>query len=237
MNKIGVVLSGCGVKDGTEIHEAVLTLLYLDQTGAEIICMAPDIPQRVVINHLSGEEMNEQRNVLIESARIARGNIKNIKDVDPNELDAVIFPGGFGAALNLSSFGKEGISCTVNHEIGKLIKDMHSLGKPLGFLCIAPAVAAKVLGGLELKNKVRLTIGSDKGTADAIHQLNAIHESKTVDDICVDLENKVVSTPAYMVGPGVKNIAKGIEKLVHEIMALVNSGRVTTHSDKQHLVV
>jgi len=217
MTKVGVVLAGSGVKDGSEIHEAVLTLLYLDQSGVETVCMAPDIEQTKVTNHLTGETVNEKRNVLIESARIARGNIKNIKDVDIRSLDAIIFPGGFGAALNLSKFGIEGVNCYVNPDVEILIKEAYSLKKVLGFICISPAsLAARVLGG----NKVKVTIGTDPSTALAVNKMGAIHQDCKVDDIIVDLENKIVTTPAYMLGESIKDIAKGIEKLVKEVVKL-----------------
>jgi len=217
MTKVAVVLSGCGVKDGSEIHEAVLSLLYLDQAGVEIVCMAPNIEQARVINHLTGSTMNEKRNVLVESARIARGNIKNIKDVDIRSLDAIIFPGGLGAALNLSTFGVEGKNCSVNHDVETLIKEAYSLKKVLGFICISPAsLASRVLG----KNKVKITIGTDPATISTVTSMGAIHEISKVDDIVVDLDNKVVSTPAYMLGSSIKDIATGIEKLVKEVVRL-----------------
>ncbi|GIW23254.1 MAG: glutamine amidotransferase [Candidatus Sericytochromatia bacterium] len=215
--KVGVILSGCGFKDGTEIHEAVFTLLFLDKEGVEYICMAPDVEQTFVVNHLTGERTNEKRNVLVESARIARGNIKNIKDVNPEELDAVILPGGFGAALNLCSFGTEGKNMSVNPEIERFIKKSHSLGKPLGFICISPVIAAKVLGN----EHVKLTIGNDKATAEVIESFGAKHENKNTDDISVDEKYKVVSTPAYMLGPGPKDVANGIEKLVKKVLSLI----------------
>lgn len=216
MPKVGVVLSGCGFKDGAEIHESVFTLLYLDQAGAEIVCMAPNIEQRMVVNHLNGEQSSESRNVLVESARIARGEIKDIKDVDVKSLDAVIFPGGFGAALNLSNFGLGEADVVVDEAVDKFIKQAKEFKKPLGFICIAPAVAAKSIG-----DHVKLTIGNDKGTANRLAALGAVHENRAVDDIVVDHEHKVVSTPAYMLGPGPKDVAKGIEKLVKEVLKMV----------------
>lgn len=222
MLKIGVVLSGCGFQDGAEIQESVFTLYHLDHAGVEIECMAPNINQSKVVNHLTGEAANETRNVLVESARIARGNIKDIKAVNLNELDAVIFPGGFGAALNLSDFALKGAEATVNDDVDNLIREMHKMGKPLGFICISPVVAAKVLGN-EVEHKLKLTIGNDKDTAQAIHDMNAVHEAATVDDAVVDLENRVISTPAYMLGPGPRDIYKGIEKLVRQVLIMAES--------------
>lgn len=215
--KVGVILSGCGFKDGAEIHEAVFTLLYLDKEGAEYICMAPDIDQTFVVNHLTGENTNEKRNVLVESARIARGNIHNINDVNVEELDAVILPGGFGAALNLCSFGTQGKDMSINPDIENFLKKAHSLGKPLGFICIAPVIAAKVLGN----ENIKLTIGNDKGTAEAIESFGAKHENKNTEEITVDENYKVVSTPAYMLGPGPKDVANGIEKLVKKVLSFI----------------
>jgi enhancing lycopene biosynthesis protein 2 len=217
MAKIGVVLSGCGFKDGAEIQEAVLTLYFLDRAGAEVVCMAPDINQHHTVNHLTGETVNETRNVLVESARIARGNIKNIKEVNVRDLDAVIFPGGFGAALNLSDFGLNGSNSSVNKDVENLIKEVHTLRKTLGFICISPAVCARVLG-----NSVKVTIGNDEGTANEINKTGAIHQNKEVDEICVDLESKVVSTPAYMFDSTPSKVGEGIEKLVNKVIELSN---------------
>jgi len=214
--KIGVLLSGCGVYDGSEIHEAVLTMLFLDQAGAEIICMAPDIPQAQVINHLTMEEMKGTRNVLVESARIARGEIKNLSDVKSVDLDALILPGGFGAAKNLSDFAFKGPRGEVNPDVKRLIDDMVNANKPIGALCIAPATV-----GMALKDKSpELTIGSDEETIGALQALGVKHTVCAVDEIVVDEKNKVVSTPAYMLGPGIKDVAKGIEKVVKEVLSM-----------------
>jgi len=218
--KVGVVLSGCGVYDGAEVHEAVITLLALDKAGAKIICMAPDVPQMHVINHMKGEPVaGEKRNVLIESARIARGEIKNMKDVQAADLDALIFPGGFGAAKNLCTFAVDGVDCEVNPEVERLVKEMHRAKKPLGFICIAPAMAAKILGSYQPK----LTIGSDAGTAQAIEKMGGKHIVCKVDEVAVDEVNKIVSTPAYMLGPSIAHVAKGIEKCVEEVLKMAKA--------------
>lgn len=215
--KVGVVLSGAGVYDGTEIHEAVITMLTLDKTGAEIIAMAPNIPQLHVVNHLTGEEAKgESRNVLIESARIARGEIKDMKDVSAEDLDALIFPGGFGAAKNLCDFAIKGKDCTVNPEVERLMKEMYEAKKPMGFVCIAPVLAAKVLG----EYAPVLTIGSDENTAAAIEAMGGKHEVRKVDEIAVDETNKLVSTPAYMLGPTISHVATGVEKLVLKVLEM-----------------
>jgi len=216
MAKVGVVLSGCGVYDGAEIHEAALTLFFLDREGAEIICMAPNVNQMDVINHIKGESLAETRNVLIESSRIARGNIKDMKDVKVGDLDALVFPGGFGAAKNLCTFAVKGIDCTANPEVERLIKEMHAAKKPIGFICIAPVIAARVLGAFH----PQLTIGTDKETAGAIEKMGGQHIESTVDNAVVDMKNRVVTTPAYMLGPTISKVALGIEKLVHELLRL-----------------
>ena len=217
IKKIGIVLAGCGVKDGSEIHEAILTLLYLDKVKAETIIMAPDCNQMDVVNHLTEEVIpTESRNILIESARIARGNIRDIKKVNSGELDALIFPGGFGAAKNLCDFAVKGENLTVNLEVEKLILEMHKAKKPVGFICIAPVIAAKVLG----KFHPKITIGNDEGTANIIEKLGAQHINCPVDEIVVDEDNKIVTTPAYMLGPSIAYISKGIEKLVKKVLEL-----------------
>lgn len=214
--KVGVLLSGCGVFDGAEIHESVLTLLALDQAGAQIICMAPDIEQMQVINHITQEPMEEKRNVLIESARIARGEIKDLKDVQATELDALIMPGGLGAAKNLSDFAVKGPEASVHPEVERILKSMIKAGKPVGAICIAPATLTKALS----EKKPEITIGNDVSTASAIEAMGGKHSECTVDMIHVDEKNKIVTTPAYMLGPGIKDIAVGIEKLVDKVIAL-----------------
>ena len=220
MAKVGVLLSGCGVFDGTEIHEAVLTLLALDRAGAEIVCMAPNVEQAHVINHLTQEVTAEKRNVLVESARIARGEIKDLKDVQAGDLDALIRPGGFGAAKNLSDFAFKGPEATVHPEVKRLLNDLAAAGKPIGAICIAPVVLALALGKL---CRPELTIGNDPGTAQAIEAAGAKHVARAVDEIHIDAANNLVSTPAYMLGPGIADIAPGIEKLVAAVLARVKA--------------
>ena len=217
MAKIGVLLSGCGVNDGSEIHEAVITMLTLDIAGAEIVCIAPDVDQLDVVNHLTGKATGEKRNVLVESARIARGNIKDINKVHVTDIDGLIIPGGFGAAKNLSDFAVKGKDAVVNEDVKRLLNDMASAEKPIGAICIAPATLTKALEG---KNP-EVTIGNDIDTAGAIEAMGGQHKECSVDMIHVDSNNKLVSTPAYMLGPGIKDVAVGIEKLVNKVLELV----------------
>lgn len=215
--RAGVVLAGCGVYDGAEIHEAVLTLLALDRAGAKIVCLAPGKPQRHVVDHLSGQEaVGETRNMLAEGARIARGDIRKIEEISAQDLDLLIFPGGYGAAKNLSDFAFKGQDCAVEQETERLIKEMYAAGKPMGFICIAPVIAAKVLGG----HLPLLTIGSDRQTAAAIEAMGGKHLDCKVDDVVVDEKNRLVSTPAYMLASGIAEVAAGVEKLVGEALVL-----------------
>jgi len=214
--KVGVVLAGCGYLDGAEIQEATLTLLALDRLGAEVIAMAPNKEQAHVVDHQKSEPVEgANRNVFDESARITRGNLKELGSVGADELDALILPGGFGAAKNLCNFAFEGANMSVDENLENLIKNMHAAGKPLGFICIAPAIAAKVLG----EAKPKLTIGNDPETAAAINGFGAEHIDCPVDDIVVDEPLKVVSTPAYMLGPSIAPVAKGIDKLVEKVLS------------------
>lgn len=220
MPKVGVVLSGCGVYDGAEIHESVITLLALDRAGVEILCMAPDVDQMHVINHLTGEvSEGETRNVLVESARIARGDVVDMSTVTSDDIDAIIFPGGFGAAKNLCDFAVKGTDCTVHLEVLRLTKEMVTAKKPVGVVCIAPALMAKVMEDSGIS--VDLTIGTDEETAGAIETMGASHVACPVSEFVVDRENKIVSTPAYMLGERISEVAKGIEKLVKEILNLI----------------
>ena len=218
MVKIGVLLSGCGVNDGSEIHEAVLTMLALDKLGAERICLAPNIDQRDVVDHLSGVAVTETRNVLIESARIARGEIRDLATVSAADMDAVIIPGGFGAAKNLSDFAGAGVLAQVQPEVLGFLKDMYQAQKPIGAICIAPAVIAMALGEFN----PLLTIGNDPATAAALASFGAQHQDCAVADIVVDQSNRVVSTPAYMLGPGLKEISRGIDKLVQQVVKMAS---------------
>lgn len=214
--RIGVVLSGCGVYDGSEIHEAVLTLLAIDRSGAEAICMAPDM-ELAEIDHLAGQPTGAKRNVLIESARIARGNIINITIVKADDLDAIIFPGGFGAAKNLCDFATKGAEASVQPEVARLLKEMAAAKKPIGAICIAPALIAAVLGK---EYAPAITIGNDAGTAAAINATGSIHQNCPVRELVIDSKNRIVTTPAYMLAGCISEAAEGIEKAVKAVIAL-----------------
>jgi len=206
--KFAVILSGCGNKDGAEIHESVMTLWAIHKHGAEFQCFAPDIPQHHVLNFITGQEMDESRNVLVESARIARGNIKDLKEYDAEDYDGIIMPGGLGAAKNLSTFAFDGPHCFVNQDVERAVRDTAARGKPIGALCIAPAIIAKILG------QVEITIGEDAATEAAIAQMGASHTKTTHGETMVDRKNKVVTTPCYMLDARVDQIGAGAENLV-----------------------
>ncbi len=214
MKKIAVVLAGNGVFDGAEIHEATLTLLSIANNGAQYQCFAPDINQAHVINHITGEEMPETRNVLIEAARIARGNIKPLSEYKAVDFDAIIFPGGFGVAKNLCTFAFDGADCSVNPEVEAAIRNTVVAEKPIGALCISPALIAKVLGDVEV------TIGEDEGTANAIETLGATHIKTTHGEIVVDEKYKVITTPCYMLDATITQIATGAENAVKKLLEM-----------------
>lgn len=219
--KVGVLLAGCGVFDGAEIHEAVITLLALDRAGAEAICLAPNVRQMHVINHFTGEVAEgESRNVLVEAARIARGAVRDVANAKADELDALLLAGGFGAAKNLCDFAVKGAECSVHPEVARLVRAVHAAGKPVGAMCIAPVLLAKLLGD----EHPRLTIGTDKQTAGALEAMGARHVDCEVHDTVVDRDRLLVTTPAYMSAKSVAEAARGIEKLVHEVLELVAVG-------------
>ena len=219
MKKIGVILSGCGVYDGSEIHEAVITLLAIDRAGAEAVCMVPDVAQLHVVNHLSGEvAAGESRNVLVEAARIARGKIRDLSTVNASDLDAVILPGGFGAAKNLSTFALAGADCSLNPQVERLLKEMFVAKKPIGALCISPVVLARALGK---EAPITVTIGNDVGTATAIKATGALHENCPVREFVIDREHKSVSPQAYMLAGRISEAADGIEKTVRAVISLL----------------
>jgi enhancing lycopene biosynthesis protein 2 len=216
--KVGVCLSGCGVFDGSEIHEAVVTLLALDRAGAEARCMAPDATLEVV-DHRTQQPTGEKRSVLAESARIARGDIVDVARVRAKDIDALIFPGGFGAAKNLSDFASAGPKAKAHPDVARLVRDLLAAKKPIGAICIAPGLLAAVLRDAGVKAK--LTIGNERETASAIEAMGCTHERCPVDDFVVDETNKIVSTPAYMLAGGIAEAASGIKRLVAEVLRLV----------------
>ncbi|MCB9913667.1 MAG: isoprenoid biosynthesis glyoxalase ElbB [Planctomycetes bacterium] len=218
MTKVGVVLSGCGVYDGAEIHEAVLTLLALDRAGAQALCMAPDVPQRHVVDHRTGKPTGETRNVLTESARIARGDIRDLAEVHAKDLDALIFPGGFGAAKNLCDFAEKGSDATVNPEVSRLVREMLAAKKPIAAVCIAPAMLAAVCRDAGIHAKV--TIGDDPGTAKNVEGLGATHLACLVDEFRVDEEHRLITSPAYMKAGSIREAAVGIERTVAELLRM-----------------
>lgn len=222
--RVALVLSGCGVYDGTEIHEASAILVHLSRGGAEVQIFAPDVPQMHVIDHTKGQPSeSESRNILTESARIARGKITNLAQLSAANHDAAIFPGGFGAAKNLSTFAVDGKDCKVNKEVERVLKEFHGASKPIGLCCIAPVLAAKVIKGVEV------TVGHEQeeggkwpyaGTAEAIKALGAKHCVKGVTEAHVDQKNKVVTTPAFMCETALHHIHDGIGAMVKKVLEL-----------------
>ena len=219
MAKVGVVLAGCGARDGAEIHESVITLLALDRAGAEVQIMAPDMDQFHVINHFNGDTMEPARNILVEASRIARGNIVPAATVSGDQFDALIFPGGTGMAKNIFDYAMTGPECTVISDIERLVREIIEAGKPLGAICIAPVMVAKVLQNMGRGGKI--TGGCDIQITADIQSMGIETEQAGAGDIVVDEENKIVSTPAYVEAKSIKEAAEGIEKLVATVLQLI----------------
>ena len=222
--KFAVVLSGCGVFDGSEIHEAVCALLAIDEAGCAYQCFAPNTWQAKTVDHFTGEASAiagdaDNRNVLAESARIARGNILALSEFNPHEFDAVIFPGGFGAAMYWSNFAVKGPACDVNEEVERALNESYKAGIVIGAMCIAPTVVARVLG----KHKVKVTIGNDKAIAAGIAKMGAVHQDCGAAEVCVDEENKIVTVPAYMLSKNISQIAVGAHNLVSAALDLIGA--------------
>jgi enhancing lycopene biosynthesis protein 2 len=215
--RVGVCLSGCGVFDGSEIHESVIALLALDRAGAEVVCMAPDIELEVV-DHREKRTTGERRSVLSESARISRGAIVDIASVREAELDALIFPGGYGAAKNLCDFESAGPNAVPHLQVARLVREMHAAKKPIGAICIAPAMLASILREAGIKGT--LTVGNDEPTIAALAKMGVKHQVCPVDQFCVDVANKIVTAPGYMYDARISEVAAGIEKLVAEVVRL-----------------
>ena len=214
---IAVILSGSGNQDGSEIHEASLTLWAIHKNGADYQCYAPNIPQYHVLNHLTGQEMDETRNVLIESARIARGNVKDLATYDQTNHDALVIPGGLGAAKNLSSFAFEGENCNVNADVKQAVEQMVKAAKPIGALCIAPVILARII------DNALITIGQSSEVITKINAMGAQHESTLQGEIAVDTLRKLVTTPCYMLEARVDQIGDGTDKLIQKILQLMES--------------
>lgn len=212
MKKFAIILSGCGVFDGAEVHETTLTMLSIMKRGAQYEIFAPDIDQLNVINHLNGEEMNEKRNVLVESARIARGEIKPLTEYNEEDFDALIMPGGFGAAKNLCDFAVKGPDCTVDKDVARAIKDTVAAKKPLGAICISPALVANVLEGVEL------TIGQDADTIKGLEAMGARHKKTSHGEVVVDEKYNVFSTPCYMLDANILQIWEGADNIVKAML-------------------
>ncbi|SDN83046.1 Enhancing lycopene biosynthesis protein 2 [Halomonas shengliensis] len=216
--QVAVILSGCGVQDGSEIYETTLTLLRLDQLGIGYRCFAPDIAQHHVVDHRRGEVVEgETRNVLTESARLARGEILPLDELAADEFDAVVLPGGFGAAKNLSTFAEAGAEMQVLDELKEVLEDFHEARKPIGLMCISPVMVPRLLG-----NGIAVTIGHDPGVSGAISAMGGLHRSCGVEDIVVDFEHRVVTTPAYMLATRISEAATGIFKLVDRLDELMD---------------
>ena len=213
---MALILAGCGVFDGAEIHESVLTLLALDRAGASVQCFAPDIPQLHVVDHLRGEPSEGNRNVLVESARIARGKIKALRDFQAAEFDALVLPGGFGAAKNLCTFAVAGKDSVVDQSVAKAIAQARDQGLPIGAMCIAPAILATLIPG------VRITVGAEGDASATLREMGAEYQVCNHAELCVDEVAKVVTTPCYMLDASISQIAAGTEALVTKVLAMAN---------------
>lgn len=220
MPKIGIILSGCGVLDGSEIHESVIAMLCLDQQGAAYQCMAPDKTFQVVDHRTRQPVPGETRNVLTEAARIARGNILSLTQVKGKEYDGFILPGGYGAAKNLSTFATDGAHCEADPQVTRVLVEAHKAGRPIGLICIAPAVGARIFGQTLHPT---LTIGYDKSTAASLEKMGARHSACGVHEFCVDEANRIVSTPAYMEAKTIKDVYVGVNRLVERLLAMIQS--------------
>ena len=212
-----VVLSGSGRADGSEIHESVCAMLAIDCENLTYQCFAPDIEQAMVVNHLTGQKTDEKRNVLVESARIARGNIKPLTEYNPDDFDAIVFPGGIGAVINWCDFSVSGVSCQVENSIRKAIWDSYKKSVPIGAMCIAPVLIAKVLGS----EGVKVTIGNDEQVIASITRTGAIHENKKAMEVCVDQIHKVVTTPAYMLASSIKEVCEGADNMIKALLKMI----------------
>ncbi len=225
--RIGVLLSGCGVYDGSEIQESVFTLLAIDQNGGKAICVAPDVQQHHVVNHISGAEMSETRNVLVEAARIARGDIKNLANISEADLDALIIPGGFGAAKNLTSWAFDGPDGTINQEVRRIIVEMTAAKKPLVGLCMGPTVIAKALEGtgihphLSVGNTTEASPYDIAAIGGGLEKTGAVSEMRSIRELAVDVENRIISAPCYMMEASITEVHTNVNQAIAKLFELL----------------
>jgi enhancing lycopene biosynthesis protein 2 len=221
---VAVILCGSGRADGSEIHESVSCLIHLARLGASYSCFAPDAPQADVVNHLTGKPTSESRNMLVEAARIARGEIQPLDRLNPEDFDALVFPGGFGAAKNLCTFAKDGANCTVRPDVERLLKAFHAAHKPVGMCCIAPVIGAKVLGKARGGPGVSITLGQPGPAADAVASMGAMHQPRAVTEACIDDTNRLATSPAYMddaANPW--QVYQGIGQMIEAVVSMVRA--------------
>jgi len=224
---IGVLLSGSGVYDGSEIQEAVFALLAIHECGGNAVCMAPNMNQHHVVNHLNGEEMTETRNILVEAARIARGDIRDVATVTANDLDALVIPGGFGAAKNLTTWAFSGPDGTIVPDVKRIINEMRTAGKPLVGLCMGPTVIAKALQGSGVV--AHLTVGTTAGISPyeidgiskGLEQTGAVAEMCSVTEVMHDMENKIISAPCYMMEASISDVHKNVSQAIKKLFELL----------------
>ena len=220
MANVAVILAGCGYLDGAEVQESVFTLYFLDLAGASVRCFAPDRDQMHVVDHQTQTPTQERRNVLVEAARITRGSVEDLASLNMDEFDALLMPGGFGVAKNLSQFATQGAEASVDADLVRAISNARAADKPIGAICISPAVLAAALK--QAGQSATLTIGNDADTAAAVESLGSTHQDCPVDEAVFDDEHKIASCPAYMLGPGPKGVAAGIQKTVERVLAWID---------------
>jgi enhancing lycopene biosynthesis protein 2 len=213
--KFAIVLSGCGVYDGAEIHEAVMTMYAVKSNGGTYQVFAPNVMQYHVVNHITGEAMKESRNVLVESARIARGRIKPLVEYRVSDFDALVFPGGFGVAKNLCSYAFDGTEMKIDRVVEKAVRDTHAAGKPIGALCISPVLITKIIGSVEV------TTGSDASAASDITAMGGVHKTSGHGEVVIDKKNRIVTSPCYMLDAEITDIAKGADNTIKALISLI----------------
>ncbi|MBN1113603.1 MAG: isoprenoid biosynthesis glyoxalase ElbB [Bacteroidales bacterium] len=210
--QFAVILAGCGSQDGSEIHEATMTLLAIDLAGAQYSIFAPDKNQHHVINHINGKEIDQERNVLVESARIARGKIDSLDKLDASKYDALIIPGGYGAAKNLCDYAFKGPLMEVDTLVAEKITDFKNSKKPIGALCIAPMIISKLFPGSHV------TLGQNNESVTHAEMLGAVHENTNNGEVIHDTENNIFTNPCYMLKASIGDIYRGAQNVVNKIM-------------------
>lgn len=223
IKKCALILAGCGAKDGAEITESVSLMIAFDQAHFHVQAFAPNRSFHHVIDHAADQIVeSENRNMLVESARIARGNVLPLQELAEDDYDVICFAGGFGVAKNFCNFASEGKNAVLENDVKDILFRFIRAHKIVSALCISPILLALAAKELQLKD-AKITLGDGSSEAAEIVQTWGItHEPKKVHEASIDKVNRFVTAPAYMdaqaspkdIFASATSLVKGVESLL-----------------------